>query len=299
MSNQATQSVRRPTKVGAQLKVTRYDRVASLLIALLTLVGTAVFCLFVIWLTNQIYASQTAVPVVIQEIGGGSEDGVVGESMELDAPDAEVIEMEAAFDEPQVQDTLELVADALATQQAELEDPLLADFDESGRRSGRSTGDGRQVGFGQGPGESGISRADRWEVLFSDGQTLNEYARQLDFFGIELGVVTADRSIDYVSRLAQETPVQRRGRADDESRLFMSWSQGNLRDADRELMARGGVEVGQRRILQFYPAETESQLAGLERSYAGREPSEIRKTRFAVQATRDGFQFFVLDQSYL
>lgn len=298
-----TSAVREPTPkrrlqtaAVAELRVSPYDRVASLLIALLILIGFAVFSLFLIWLTNQIFVTQTAVPVLMEDIGGGREDGVIGESMEIDAPDVSEIAAESDLTEPQIQDALALITDAVSTLQADLTDPAESDNFESGG-GGRSTGDGRQVGLGSGEGEPGIPRAQRWEIHFQEGGSLDLYARQLDFFGIELGVVGSGNQIHYAYNLSKPKPDTRTAPGAEEKRLYMSWRQGSLQQADRELLNRAGINHSGRIVVQFYPPETENQLAVIERDYRGLEPTQIRKTRFGVKSSGGGFAFYVIDQT--
>ncbi len=59
-------------------------------------------------------------------------------------------------------------------------------------------GDGR--GLGHGPGKPGLPR--HWEVMFSKEHP-GPYARQLDFFDIELGVLMPDNKIIYAFNLAK------------------------------------------------------------------------------------------------
>ena len=70
-----------------------------------------------------------------------------------------------------------------------------------------------------------------------------------------------------------------------------------MQQADRELLTRAGIDVGDRIILKFLPHETEGQLIIEARDYAGLTPKEVRKTRFGVRAVGNGFEFFVLDQT--
>ena len=281
-------------RVPAELKTSTYDLVSSLLIALLVLVGLAVLALFLLWITNQIFVRQAPVPVLLENIGGGREDGVLGESMELDAPDAEQIAQESELTEPQLQDSLAMITDAVATLQADLTDPAESDALESAG-GGRMHGDGRQVGMGSGEGEPGIPRHQRWEIYFQEGGSLESYAQQLDFFGIELGVVSGGQ-VQYAYNLSKPRPDVRTGSGADEKRLYMSWRQGTLQQADRELLTRAGIGTSGKIIVQFYPPNTENQLAVLERDHRGLEATRIRKTRFGVQASGGRYEFFVVDQ---
>ena len=54
-----------------RLEVSRYERVASMLLALLILLGILVLVMLITWLTSRIFASTSAVPVTMEEIGDG------------------------------------------------------------------------------------------------------------------------------------------------------------------------------------------------------------------------------------
>lgn len=281
----------------SQLKVSRYDTVSSMLIALLVLIGAAVASLFLIWLTSRIFVTQAPVPVLLENIGGGREDGVIGESMEIDAPDSQEIAQESELTEPQIEQSLSLITDAVAVLQADLSEPSETEDLETTGGGGKSHGDGRQIGRGSGTGEPGIPRAQRWEIYFKDAGTLESYARQLDFFKIELGVIGGTNQVQYAFHLAQPKPETRTAPGSDEKRLYMTWRQGSLQQADRELVSRAGLSPGGRLVVQFYPPDTENLLANVERNFRNLEATRIRKTRFGVRESGGGFEFYVIDQT--
>lgn len=294
---------------GEELRVSRFDNVAGILLSLLILIGVGVAFLFVMWISGRVFTQSVPVPVVLEDVagGGGREDGVLGESMELDAPEAERISLEADIPQAPVEQTLSLVNDAVAGLQSDLEDPSFID-EVQPRGGGKSKGDGRRPslgtgggsggGDGSGSGPGGFPRHKRWEIYFQEGGTLELYAQQLDFFGIELGVVGSG-NVTYVRRLTQATPEKREGVADDEKRLYMSWRQGGLKQADIALLKRAGIDTQGKIALQFYPADVENRLAQLEASFAGRTPMQIRRTRFGVRGQPGAFEFYVIDQSPL
>ncbi|MBX9791813.1 MAG: hypothetical protein K2Y37_23060 [Pirellulales bacterium] len=298
MAGTATPAITKPRGDAGSpsgLGVSAFENVTSLVLALLILVAGGVVVLFALWLGNRMFTSVEAVPVVLADVGGGREDGVVGESMQLDAPDAEEIIRETDLAPPQAPTALALVTEALAAHEAELDDPQLADTLEGGAQ-GKLTGDGRQVAYGHGPGEPGVPRWKRWEVYFADGSTLEEYARQLDYFKIELGVTAPGNQVEYAAGLSQPTPARRTGPRDAEKRLWMAWRQGSLKAADAELMRRAGIDVGGRVILQFYPPELENRLVQLEGAFAGRTQGQIRKTRFGIKSEGQTYTFYVIEQ---
>jgi len=280
------------------LTVSAYDRAASWLIALLILIGLAVGLMLFVWFTSKIFVHPKAVAVTIQQVGGGSETGVIGESKQIDSPNPQQVAQETDLREPEFQQALETVTATVASRKAQLADPSLTDPLEA-KGGGRSQGTGSQVGRGSGDGPPGYPPAQRWEIRFAEGSTLEEYAKALDFFKIELGVVGATNQIVYVTNLAKSTPDQRTGGRDKEDRLYMSWRQGKLQEADRELASRAGLSAQGKVIVQFYPAEVEQQLLVLEKKFANRDASQIRRTRFGVRKAGAGFEFYVVDQTPL
>lgn len=272
------------------LRVSSYDRVASLLIALLILVGTVVLILFAIWLTSRVFLHQEAVPVELVTVGEG--DGLDAGGMNLDQPTEEEIGLETDLETPAVEQTLATIADAVGNQMALLQDPTLTDQALSGKGGG-SQGDGRMVGRGTGSG-SGVPR--NWELRFEEGNTLQSYAKQLDFFKIELGVLAPGNQVVYAYNLSKATPDTRTGTADQEKRYYLTWRGGALQEADRDLLTKAGVDSSGRLILKFLPPEVEGALVALEKGYANREPEEIRKTRFGIRSQGSGYAFFVMEQ---
>jgi hypothetical protein len=79
----------------------------------------------------------------------------------------------------------------------------------------------------------------------------------------------------------------------------MHWRVGRLKEADRDLVARAGISAAGKPVLQFYPDETEQLLLQTERDYKGKDASTIRKTRFGVRPAGNGYEFYVIEQSYL
>ena len=282
------------------LRVTRYDEVSSWLIALVGGLGLAVFVLTVAWISIQPAPVKEPVPVEMVEVSGGVEDGAVDESLRLDSPEAESEQATLADEdaaEPEIQETLENVMDVAdeATDQAEKQ------FEFQTRNAGKkgsASGTGRRA-LGIGSGKGGVPREQRWYVSYADRQTLEEYGKQLDFFKIELGVLTPDGKLIYLSRLGQATPATRittSGKG--ENRLYMTWQGGARRRADMQLFQRAKVDIGQSVLLQFFPPEVEKQLARLELEYKKRPLTEIRRTYYSTRTTETGYEFFVTRQTY-
>ncbi|MCS7238111.1 MAG: hypothetical protein NZ899_07560 [Thermoguttaceae bacterium] len=276
-------------QAGYELRVSAYERVTSWIVSLLILVGTCVFVLFVLWISSRIFATQVAVPVIMQEVGTG-EGGLAG-GMELEEPPAEQLGQESDIEEPLLEKTLAIVAEAVAERLAQLEDPLATEDPVAGKGGSTGRGDATGVGIGAGGG-----RRRHWEVRFPEGNTIDTYARALDFFKIELGVLLPDNRVLYVYNLSKPRPDTRIGPADQERRYYLTWRRGTLMEADRELLRRAGVDPGDRLILKFIPPELEAQLAEMERARAGPRHDRVRTTYFAVVPQGNGFRFIVVDQ---
>ncbi len=279
------------TRVGGEydLTVTPYERAASLVVALLILVGGAVALLFVLWLTSRIFASTEPVAINMEQIGEG---GGLGGDTELET-DMEELVHEVEFEEPEFQDTLATIADAVATKAVLLQDPTFSD--QVGMTKGGPGGDGRSAGFG--PGRPGKPR--HWEVTFLEGNTASKYARQLDFFKIELGVLLPANRVDYARNLSKSKPDRRSGAADQEKRYYMTWQKGGLREAELDLLAKAGiVPQDSRPIIKFIPPELEQRLAQLEIQRAGKKVKQVRATYYAIRPKGSGYEFYVRDQTY-
>lgn len=137
-----------------------------------------------------------------------------------------------------------------------------------------------------------------WEIHFPKGNTVENYAKQLDFFGIELGVLMPDNKIIYAYSLSKLKPDTRTGPVEAESRYYLSWSRGDLVNADRELFSAAGVEARDRLILKFLPPAIEQTVAALEKSYAGDKADRIEKTRFGIRRRGESYEIYVLEQTY-
>jgi hypothetical protein len=287
-----------------RLKVTQYDRASSLLLALLITLGVLVVVLFFAWLSTIIYVPQIAVPVEMTEVGegeGGGDGRPMGGS-QLDTPSDEPFVGTDAVTEG-VQESLSVLPDAIASKVAELDDPSIPPPSRHGSFGtgggiGGGFGDGR--GLGHGPGRGGIPRD--WEVFFAKGKTLELYSRQLDFVHIELAIVNAaEKKVYYAKDFTHAKPTTRIGAADPkaEQRYYLRWRSGGLEQADKELLARAGIEAGNNVILKYLPPDTEGKLVALERAKAGsRAPKDIKKTRFGIKEDGGGFVFYVIEQTY-
>jgi hypothetical protein len=286
---------------GRRIQVSLYDRVSSMLLALLMTVGVVAAVLFILWLGKTVLRPQEAVPTEIIEVsedGEGGGDGRAAGGSQLDTPSDEPF-VGKDKETTDLQQDLTVLSAAVTSKAAELDDPELVTptrHGSFGSGGGIYGGFGEGRGLGHGPGKPGWPR--HWEVLFSRA-TLDAYARQLDFFGIELGIVLPGNKIIYAFHLAKPKPDTRTvgNPALNEKRYYLSWRTGEMQQADRDLLAKAGIDAGDQLILKFLPQQVELNLMALEKAQNNLTPKDIKKTRFGVQTDGAGFKFIVLEQS--
>jgi hypothetical protein len=301
----------------APMKVTTYDQVSSLLIALLTIVGIAVFVLGVTYLSQNIkFETRVPVPVVPDEGEGGGggvgAEGGDGRGPELEDPG--VSELSAVM-EPNISTSLESVTQVVtnfaATEVIEAAD--IQGFDGEigdnrkagpgwgpGDGGGYGGGSGGGIGSGRGKGRgSATPRWERWSVRFTSG-SVDIYAKQLDFFGIELAAIGGgSKDVEYASQLSKRPIARRTGPSKDEKRLFMTWTKGALKAFDLQLLKAAGVPMDGKEVIQLYPQKTEDLMAGLESAKLNGKPiKSVKRTVFAVRAAGNGFEMYVADQQF-
>lgn len=298
----------RPTSIVTPvLTTTLYDRASSWSMVLFAAIG--IVCLGVVtkWLADRLPPPPEGVTMELVELPGGFEDGTPGETLRVDSPLPEVRDaapVEEVSDRVEIAEALSTVANAAESGVglAVASDQTQPQFDtgiENKGRPGSAKGTGRK-GLGVGGGTGGFPREQRWFVRFGDKAGLDEYAKQLGFFGVELGALLPDSRLAYLSKLNQPVPDVRYVKTGkDEQRLYMTWQGGDRRGADVELFKRANIEVGpDTTIFHFYSKATESKLAQLERDYKGRPVGVIRRTYFVVEVVAGGYQFAVTRQTY-
>lgn len=290
----------------------KYDRVTSFLMAVVLGAILVVGWLAIVYASNQAYASRVTSPLQIIEVGGGggSPDGTPGSTEKIDVAGADAAAMasnnpeEASeFEEPSVEQTPGAMLDAVSeTSQSLAEVDLGATMPTggpvaSGRRASKLGRGGPGLGFG--PGDGGVAREQRWSIVFNTGQDPSEYARQLDALHVELAIVASSDQLLYVSHFSDPTPTKRYGAGRSDHRLYFLWQGRGRKASDLALFKKAGVEIGDENVFQFYPAEAERRLAELEVRYRGRNPGEIRVTRFQVVAKGGSYDFEVVAQETL
>jgi hypothetical protein len=290
----------------------RYDKVISFLMAVVLGAMLVVGWLALVYVSNQAYASRVTAPLQIIEVGGGggSPDGTPGSTEKIDVAGADAAPMasnnpeEAGdFEEPSVEQTPGAMLDVVTEAgQSLAEVDLGATMPNggqvaSGKRASKLGSGGPGLGFG--PGDGGVAREQRWSIVYNTGQDPQEYARQLDGLGVELAVVSSPEQLLYISHFADATPTKRHGTGRTDHRLYFLWQGRGRKQSDIELFRKAGVEIGNENVFQFYSAHAEQRLAELEVKYKGRNPGEIRVTRFQVVPSSDGYDFQVVAQETL
>lgn len=279
-----------------RLRTERVDLVASLLMASLIVVGAFVFLLFIYWLTQTFSWQSGSIRIDREQIAGRG-DHAAGFERDIEPPGSEEVEL---LEAPSLEETLEAITDAATSVVAALETLDTDTFS--------SVGDGRGDDRPPGPigeGEDIVPRFERWELKFG-AKGIQDYAKQLDYYQIELACIGGGRNtVDYASRFSG-SPQQRTGSPEEENqlqRLYFMWrTDGPLKRFDTQLLNQAGVQTQGRQILKFIPPGLEEQLAQLELAHARSQGKssvrEIAKTIFESKPAGQGFAFSVVEQIY-
>jgi len=275
----------RPIEVS--LKVSPQERVASAIVALLAILGAAVVVLLLLWFTWAAVASIRPVEIA---------------AVELKEPGSDDIAIDSTVDDAIVTD-FQMVTPPLSSSLSALGKHLQSDelnFDAMSSSFAGRSGPKR----GRGPGGEGdadiVPFGQRIEIRYNTASP-EEYAKQLDFFGIELAALGGGNpQVEYARAFSNGATQVRRDSGEKENRVYLTWRPGSqLEDMDRQLLARGGIDTAGRVVVQFLPLEIEQLLKQLEHDYAkGRPVEQVRKTVYQVKPVGRLFQFEVIDQDY-
>lgn len=280
------------------LKITRYDLVSSFMVAIVVGLVVTVVWVFLLWLANRPIKAEHVAEMELIELGG-VEDGAPDETLKVESPedltqDPSVVEAE---DVSEVEELIETVVELSPNAAQQVQQQVSTDATSAGK-IGRADGSGRRP-LGSGPGEGGMPRHQRWFVRFQDRGTLDEYARQLDFFGIELAL-WKEGKIHVVSKLSQPRPnvevlTSGEGKQD---QLYFTWQGGGRKQADIDLFKKAGIDARTGIILHFYPRDTVGLLARIEQEQSDRPVKQIRRTYFSVRRDGNGYEFVVTRITY-
>jgi hypothetical protein len=276
-----------------QLRMTWYERVSAALTSLLGMVGMVTLLMSLIWLSRTIQSQRPPSRVTMAQPPVPGPQVAGQHAGELVAP---VMGELSGGEEPPPEWTLATIAPVVESQLAALEALKTTEGDG---RDGRSRGDRDGGGpEGGGPLIGTLQPGDRWEIRFS-ASDLDEYKRQLDSFGIELGVAGGGVStVDYVKDFTAVRPTTRLAQDPKrEKRIRFLYRDGPLKQADRDLAREAGVEVDGRIVFQFHTDEMYRTLLKLE--FAQMRPRGIRisqvvRTVFGVRKSAQGYEFYVI-----
>ena len=136
----------------------------------------------------------------------------------------------------------------------------------------------------------------RWRIEFPAGLTAVPYADQLDAIGMELAVIYPDGKITYVTGLSGETPQKRHGDIRGESRIYFTWTRGDLEELDRLLLSNVDVDIGDGVVVHFLSEELEKTMRRAEQTFKKQPVERILETVFKVRKTFRGYELYVVRQ---
>lgn len=282
------------------LSVTRYDNVWAFMWAIVLGLVIGVIYLYVLYRSQLEPVVEDRVALELVEIPGGALDGAVDETLKVDSPepptqDAALTDVDSEVTE--MEETLDNVIDVADQATSQAPQQFETNFQTTGKQ-GSATGTGRRA-LGSGGDGAGVPREQRWFVRFSDSGTIDTYARQLDFFKIQFGLLTPNGQLNYVWNFTQAKPNTRSvNTGKNEKRLYMTWQGGGRKAADVKLFQKAGIDARRGTIFHFYPANVEQMLAQLELGYRNKPVEQIRRTYFVVETQGDGYKFVVTRQTY-
>ena len=269
------------------LVVSTYDRVSAGLISSILSFGFVAFLLLLALLANVRAEPKASLPVVTPPLPITS----------VTSDDSSVIpelDVENEFPVPDSKLSLDLISDAVSTAKMSFgtnPDGLL----DGGVRLKDPRDPGPVPTIDQEP------EASRWLISY-ETTDIEEYARQLDFFGIEIGVVrSGSNEIIRVSRL-QNTPLTSYSDRQQETQtLRFSHRKQAMKRWDQAICREAGVDTTNSLLCQFYPESTREIIRQVEAetlARKGRKLSDIGQTILKVQLSGNGFEFVVLDFNY-
>ena len=283
------------------MKVTRYEQVSSLMISIVIGLVFATFVTLALYLSTVQAEEVGPAEMELIELAGGEEDGQPDETLKVESPEEEIEDpslTEEETEETEIEEVFENVVEISDNAAEQVEQQFETQAQNSGK-VGSKAGTGSRP-LGSGPGEGGIPRHQRWFIRFAQGSSTNDYAKQLDFFGIELGALfPTQKKLVYVRNFSTRAVKREVKTGANEKRLYMNWQSGSLRTTDHKLFQKIGINSRGAMILHFYPTKTENMLATLEKEFRNRKVKTIRRTVFSVRKRGGGYRFLVTRQTYL
>ena len=275
-----------------ETSVSGYDAVNAFLISSILVVGTLVAIMFLIWLTMIANNRTDNGPgyVVDQSFGLEKPEGFADDVHEPGVEEFPEVET------PQLADALEAVSEAISSVQANLE-ARDGDAAEMGKGSGFGARDG-----GPGTGNfKGVPEYKRWKIEYR-ASNIDEYARQLSFFNIDIGVISnANNKVFRLQKPGVQDQVLDSTRENENKALFFIHEKQRLRRWDESLVKKQNISLNDAFTVQFYPQPIRQALRQLEAQYLqkdGKELADVRRTRYKVIVEDEGFSFKISTVEY-
>ncbi|MEP2311733.1 hypothetical protein [Rhodopirellula bahusiensis] len=281
-----------PPRVSSKMQTSWFDAVTSFLMAVLLMLSSVVGVLFLLWMLlpqDEVVLTEPVAEITRVSRGGGS---IVAAPFDTPA-DQEVVALVTEDLETSVQS---LVA---AAKQVAMNEPATEPAE------GDTAGASDKIGSGGPDDTSGdiVPRFERWQIDWK-ANDLSEYAKQLDHFQIELGVIGGGRAgVDLVNQFSLNPQSRYLADSEEEKRLYFVWTHRSpLQRFEERLLAQAGVSTHDRHVLKLIPEDLETHLATLEHRHAvkaGHESvGEIARTVFECVPAKRYFEFRVVSQRY-
>lgn len=270
-------------------RVSQYDRVSSMITALVVLLGLASALMFMMWLGSLDWSKplQNVVELLPGEEG---EEKPLGEADDILEPGVEEF---PEVETPQLADSIEALTEAASTVAASDRE-----VDGSATQMGRGRGLGSKDGGGGGGGGKVRPPWERWQIRYTTASK-EAYGKQLDFFKIEIGGISRTTpDIHYLTGMGSAMR-HRVGNKSADKRVYFIYDQGVLRQWDMEFMQQAKVDMKNKILVQFYPEEVQAKLLQLERAKLGTKSlTTVYRTIYGVRQAGTGYEFYVIDQVY-
>lgn len=273
------------------LRTSHFEMTSSFLLALMVIIAWGVAILLVMFISLETEVVECRIPLV-EVVGGG---GASPTEIVLTFEPPGTVEAEV-LSEPTVEETIKVLTDSVTNVAASLDQ---SQSDKALSSDGASHANDRRAG----PGDANygtVPRFERWQLEFS-ARGLQDYAKQLDHFEIELGLI--GEQVDYVYDMSTLPKHRSRLPSDQDRRLYFFFtSPSPLQRYDAQLVSQAGIRVAGRMQVKFISKDLEDQLALIEMEHAKTKGhgvvSEIIKTIFASTPHGEGYQFQVTAQRY-
>jgi hypothetical protein len=275
------------------LGTSRYEHVASMLVALLLLIGTTVGVMIFVFLVRRYSPEIDQVTIIPRPLRRG--DPPKGYADDIEPPGLETAPQDLP---PQLQETLRELTNAISSKTA----MLSTESFQAAEATGYGTGQGNKNYDGDGSGEGGNDPPK--ELRFEPTSDL-DYAQMIDFFGAELAVADPkSKKWYYAKNLSQARPTVREGSHVDEKKLnrFNFLSSGILQSAEVRLARKAGIMKAGGIVLVFYPDEIANDIYTKEQAMMRKngydQLEDIDRTIFRVKKEGRTYVFSVEDQKY-